>query len=139
MFRSSSILLFLLLSTLDLCAQYEDEPKTIHLKKESTISKAQFDNNDLRLFVIDKYGNPRDNEILAYTLHVKTRKGVAAFRGASNALTGEMINYLKKQKEAAKLFFTDITVLDEFGHALKVPDLIEAWFPDCKNCEKVRR
>ena len=140
MLRFSSLLAcFLAFSSLPVFAQYDDEPKTIKLKKESNLAKAQFDNTEMRLFVIDRFGNVRDNEILAYTLTVKTKKGVQSFRGGSNALTGEMISYLKKQKDAAKIFFTDITALDETEHPVKLPDLIEVWFPDCNNCEPRRK
>jgi hypothetical protein len=136
MYRLSGLLVIsLFFSSVRLSAQSDDEPKTIRIKRESNLAKAQFDNTEMRLFVIDRFGNPRDNEILAYTLHVKTKKGVRAFKGGSNALTGEMINFLNKQKEAAKIFFTDITALDEMEHPVKLPDVIEVWFPDCTNCE----
>jgi hypothetical protein len=139
MLRLSSLLVFFMVcSSARLLAQ-DDEPKTIRVRKESNLAKAQFDNTEMRLFVIDRFGNPRDNEILAYTLHVKTKRGVQAFKGGSNALTGEMISYLKKQKEASKIFFTDITALDEFEHPVKLPDVIEVWFPDCKNCDPAKR
>src|SRR5688572_9014344 len=110
------VVLVLVFNALQVSAQYDDEPKTIKLKKESNLSKAQFDNTQMRLFCVDRFGNARDNQILAFTLHVKTKKGVRSFRGGSNDLTGEMTSYLDKLKDAAKIFFTDITALNEGDH-----------------------
>lgn len=111
------------------------EPETIKFKKESNLLKAVFDNTDPRLFAVDKFGNPRDNKILGFKLVVKGKKETKQFEGFSNALTGEMINYLNKLKSATKIFFTDILVEDEYGHAKKLPDVIDVWFPDCKSCQ----
>jgi hypothetical protein len=115
------------------------EPGTIKFKKESNLLKVVFDNTDPKLFVVDRFGNPRENRILSYKLYVKTKKETKEFEGFSNALSGEMINYLNKLKSATKLFFTEIIVEDEAGHPLKLPDVIDTWFPDCKNCEPKNR
>lgn len=111
------------------------EPETIKFKKESNLVKVVFDNTDPKLVVVDRFGNPRENRVLSYKLYVKTKKDAKEFKGFSNALSGEMINYLNKLKSATKIFFTDIMVEDETGHPLRLPDLIDTWFPDCKNCE----
>jgi len=111
------------------------EPQTIKFKKESNLVKAVFDNTDPKLFVVDRFGNPRDNKVLSYKLYIKAKRETKSFEGFSNALTGEMLNYLNKLPKATKIFFTEIMVEDEYGHALKLPDVIEMWFPDCKNCQ----
>src|SRR6476661_2053080 len=82
----------------------DNEPKTIRIKKESNLSKAVFDNTSLKLVVMDKYGNPRENQVLSYKFYVKTKKETREFTGYSNSLSGEMMNYLNKQKKAAKIF-----------------------------------
>ena len=115
------------------------EPETIRFKKESNLVKAVFDNTDPKLFAVDRFGNPRENRILSYKLYVKTKKETKQFEGSSNTLSGEMLNYLNKLKSATKIFFTEITVEDEAGHPLKLPDVIDTWFPDCKNCEPKKR
>ncbi len=117
---------------------YAQEPFTIKVKKESDLSKAVFDNVDLRLMVIDRFGNPKENKIASYILYIKGKRETASFEGYSNKLTGEMLNYLKKQKSAVKIFFTGINAVDDEGHPVKLPDVIDTWFPECSNCIKVR-
>jgi len=112
------------------------EPATIKVKRESNLVKAVFDNTEYRLMAVDRFGNPKENKITFYKLFVKTGKETAEFTGYGNGLTADMLNYLKKQKKASKLFFTEITVKDENDHLVKLPDVIEPWFPDCKNCER---
>src|SRR4051812_28745675 len=112
----------------------DDEPKTIRVKKESNLSKAVFDNTSLKLVVMDKYGNPRENQVLSYKFYVKTKKETREFTGYSNSLSGEMMNYLNKQKKAAKIFFTEIQAKDDNGHLVALPDVIDTWFPECANC-----
>jgi hypothetical protein len=113
----------------------QDEPRTIRFKKESNLAKAVFDNTRLQLVVMDKYGNPRDNRVLSYKLYVKTKRETREFEGFSNELTGEMVNFLNKQKKAVKIFFTEVKVRDDGGHLLPLPDVIDVWFPDCGNCQ----
>ena len=127
--------LYFFLSSINLFAQ---EPQTIKIKRESSLVKAVFDITESRLFVVDRYGNPQENKITAYKLYVKARKETKEFSGFSNALNGEMINYLNKQNKATKIFFTEISALDDNGHLVKLPDVVDTWFPDCKNCEKKR-
>jgi hypothetical protein len=129
--------LVFLLATFSLQAQ--NEPATIRIKKESNLAKAVLDNSALKLMVIDRYGNPRENQVLEYFLTVKGRRETKSFKGYSNSLTGEMINYLNRQKSAVKIFFTGITAKDDNGHPVKLPDVIETWFPDCGNCDKPAR
>jgi hypothetical protein len=117
----------------------DDGPRTIRIKKESNLAKAQFDNTQLRLFAIDRFGNPKENRIVSYNLYVKTKKSTQSFRGVDNSLTPDMVRCLNKQKETVKIFFTDIVALDVGDHPVKLPDLIEVWFPDCNNCEPRKR
>lgn len=132
------ILIFGVLAFLcpELAAQYEDGPKTIRFKKETDLAKAKFDNTGPRLFVIDRYGNVRENRIGSYKLYVKTKRGVKAFDGFSNELTPEMITFLGKQKEAVKIFFTEIKAIDEGEHLVPLPDVIEVWFPECRSMRR---
>jgi len=131
------VLVFLMVTFIycSLQAQYQDdEPKTIRVKKESALSKAIFDNTSLKLVIMDRYGNPRENKVMSYKFYVKTKKETREFSGFSNSLSAEMVNYLNKQKKAAKIFFTEIMAQDDNGHVVALPDVIDTWFPDCENC-----
>jgi len=112
----------------------QQEPQTIKIKKESDLSNVVFDNTEDRLMVIDRFGNPRENKVLAYTLYVRNGRSTRDFQGLTNKLTPEMLNYLRSQSSAVKLFFTNIKVRDEHDAVLSLPDCIETWFPDCQNC-----
>ncbi len=111
------------------------QPTVIKIKKESNLVKAVFDNTEFKLVVMDRFGNPKDNKIASYKLYIKTKKDTKEFKGYSNSLSPEMINYLNKLKKAAKLFFTEINVEEEDSHFTKLPDVIEQWFPNCQNCK----
>ena len=115
------------------------EPQTIRVKKESNLVKAVFDNTEAKLFVVDRFGNPRENKILSYKLYVKAKRETKEFTGYSNRLNSEMVKYLNKQSSATKIFFTEVSAEDDNGHLIKLPDVIETWFPDCENCEKKSR
>lgn len=127
----------LVFTSMTLCAQ-DEEPKVIRVKKESTLAKVVLDNTEGKLVVVDRYGNPRENRVLSYKLYVKGKRSTEQFQGYSNRLDPELIAHLNKQGQASKLFFTEISVEDENGHLIKLPDMIEVWFPDCRNCEKKR-
>jgi len=131
--------LFLFSAVLFQSAVSAQEPQTIKVKKESNLVKAVFDNTESRLFTVDRFGNPRENKILSYKLYVKGKRETKEFTGYGNKLSGEMINYLNKQTSATKIFFTEISAEDDDEHLIKLPDVIDTWFPDCKNCEKKRR
>jgi hypothetical protein len=75
---------------------------------------------------------------VSYKLWIKS-KNVKEIDGHENKLSNEMIRELNKQKKATKIFFTEITVEDDNGHLMKLPDVIELWFPDCKNCDNKKR
>lgn len=111
------------------------EPNVIKIKKESNLVKAVFDNVDLRLMAVDRFGNPRDNQIVSYKLWIKGKGDAKGYQGYSNNLTPEMTKELNKLKKAAKIFFTEIQVKDENDHLQKLPDVIDTWFPNCKNCD----
>jgi hypothetical protein len=115
------------------------EPQTIRIKKESDLAKAVLDNTEFKLVVIDRFGNPRTNRILSYKLWVKNGKSTREFEGHSNSLSPEMLNYLNSQPSAVKIFFTEIMVEDDHETASRLPDVIETWFPDCKNCTPTKR
>jgi len=111
------------------------QPNVIKIKKESDLVKVVFDNVDLRLMPVDRFGNPRQNQVVSYKLWIKGKGEAKMFPGYSNSLSPEMIKELNKLKKATKIFFTDINVKDDDEHALKLPDVIDTWFPDCKNCD----
>jgi hypothetical protein len=111
------------------------EPSVIKIKKESNLVKAVFDNVDLRLMAVDRFGNPRENQIVSYKLWIKGKVDAKGYQGFSNNLTPEMVKELNKLKKAAKIFFTEIQVKDENDHLQKLPDVIDTWFPNCKNCD----
>ena len=119
---------------LSLAAQ-EEEPQTIKIRRESNLAKAVFDNTEFKLMTIDRFGNPRENKIVAYKLWIRGKGATTALDGYSNSLTPDMIRALKKQSKAVKIFFTDITAQEDDGHLVKLPDVIDTWFPDCENCE----
>lgn len=118
---------------------FGQEPKTIKVKKESNLSKAVFNNADLRLMVVDRFGNPKDNKIVSYKLYVQTKRETKEFMGFGNALNGEMIACLDKLPKATKIFFTEISAKDDEEHLTKLPDVIEVWFPECSNCDQKRK
>lgn len=119
----------------------DNEPKTIRIKKESNLAKVIFDNTELRLIVVDRFGNPKENRIVSFKLWIKSKAATRELDGYTNNLTPDMHAALKKEKRATKLFFTDLMVQDDDGHLVKLPDVIDTWFPDCVNCEdnKTRR
>lgn len=110
------------------------EPQTIRVKKESNLTKAVFDNTELKLIVVDRFGNPKENMVTSYKLYVKGKRDTKEFSGYSNRLTSEMVSYLNKLSSASKIFFTEISVKDDEEHLVKLPDVIEVWFPECENC-----
>jgi hypothetical protein len=121
------------------CFFAQEEPLTIKVKKESNLVKAVFDNTELRLMVIDRFGNPKENRVSSYKLWIKGKGTVKEIDGFSNSLNADMLAALKKQTKATKIFFTEIIVTDDDGHLVKLPDVIDTWFPDCSNCEKGNR
>jgi hypothetical protein len=112
---------------------FSQEPNVIKVKRESNLVKAEFDNTELMLMAIDRFGNVTDNKISSYKLSIKTKKEVKQFEGFGNSLSPQAISYLNKLTRTAKLFFNEI-VAEDGSHLQKLPDLIEQWFPDCKNC-----
>jgi hypothetical protein len=117
----------------------DDEPQTIKVRKEQELSKAYFDNTEMKLTVIDRFGNTRENKIISYKLWIKEPKHTRHFVGLDNNMSVEMINELNKQKKSTKIFFTEIKAKDDEGHLVDLPDVIEYWFPNCKNCEPVKK
>lgn len=113
----------------------QDEPQTIRVKKQSDLAKVVFDNTQNKLMVVDRFGNVRENKVLSYKLYVKNGKSTQEFIGYGNNLSPDMLNYLRNQSAAVKLFFTEIKVYDDAEHVQGLPDCIEVYFPDCVNCK----
>ena len=133
--NNTKLILFLFFFGSITCSfSFAQQPQTIKVKKESNLVKAVFDNTEFKLMVVDRFGNPKENKIVSYKLFVKTKKDTKEFAGFNNSLSSQMIIYLNKLSKAAKLFFTEINVQEDDTHLTKLPDVIEAWFPNCKNC-----
>jgi hypothetical protein len=132
------IILALFASFLSFTLGAQEEPQTFKVRKEQDILKAFFESTDMKLLVIDRFGNPKDNKIVSYKLWIKEKK-VKHLDGFDNSLTNEMVKALNKQKSATKIFFTEIKVKDDEGHLQNLPDVIELWFPDCRNCGDRKR
>ncbi len=130
------LLVMLTLANPFISSAQEDEPQVIRVKKESNLAKVVLDNTEGKLVVVDRFGNPRQNKVLSYRLFVKGKRSTEEFQGYNNRLSPDVLSHLNKQGQASKLFFTDISVEDDNGHLVKLPDMIEVWFPDCRNCEK---
>ena len=130
--------LFLFVYIASVCTA-QQEPQTIKIKKESNLAKAVFDNTESKLMVVDRFGNPRENKITSYKLYVKAKRETKEFLGYSNRLTNEMISYLNKQSSATKIFFTEVSAQDDDEHLVKLPDVIDTWFPECENCDKPKK
>jgi hypothetical protein len=128
-----SICLIFLSGNNSLSAQ--DDPVSIKVRKEQNLVKAYFDNTELKLMAVDRFGNPKENKMLSYKFWIKGEKG--SIQGYSNSLNPNMTAELKKLKKATKIYFTEISVEDDQGHAVKLPDLYEVWFPQCTNCDGV--
>ena len=112
------------------------EHHVIKVKKESNLVKAEFDNTELRLIAFDRFGNPKENQITSFKLWIKDKSDTKSFTGFNNTLSPEMIKELNKLKKATKIFFTDINAKEDDEHLVKLPDVIDTWFPNCKNCDK---
>lgn len=127
---------FIWFFVLVLCASINQslaqQPETIRVRRESDLVKAYFDPSELKLLPIDRFGNPQDNKIMAFKLYVKNGRETKVFEAYSNALTAEMLTYLNGLKEAAKIFFTEIKVQDNDQKLMKLPDVIEVWFPQVR-------
>lgn len=135
MFKLLKIIIFLF-ALIQVGSLFAQQPITIKVKKESNLVKAVFDNTEFRLIAVDRFGNPKENKVVSYKLYVKTKKDTKEFTGFNNSLTPEMIKYLNKLKTSAKIFFTEINVEEDDSHLIKLPDVIEQWFPKCDNCNK---
>ena len=129
-----NLLRIVVLSLAILSCEYinAQEPATIKVKREQNLVKIYFDNTEYRLIPVDRFGNQKENQVKSYKLWIK---GIdQPFIGFDNALNYDMTKALKKLKKSTKIFFTEINVVDDSGHLLKMPDVYEVWFPDCKNC-----
>lgn len=127
------LLLILLLFALK--AQSQEGVNTFKIKREQNLVKCVFDNVEYKLIPIDRFGNPREeNEVVSYVLWVKEKKTTKKFIGSSNTFSPEMLTELNSLKKAAKIFFTNIKVKGDDDHLVDMPDVIDTWFPNCKNC-----
>ncbi|HQQ93844.1 MAG TPA: hypothetical protein PLQ93_04780 [Bacteroidia bacterium] len=131
-------LLILSLGFIPLLSTAQEVP-SIKVRKTSNLAKVVLDNTEYRLVVFDRFGNPTEANILHYRLHIQGKRDTREFEGKSNVLSPEMIRYLKALSHSCKLYFTEISVEEEGGHVTVLPDAIEMWFPECKNCEPTKK
>lgn len=119
--------------TISLTAFCQEEPQKITIRKESNLAKAMYDNVDFKLIAEDKYGNVVNHSVKSFELHyVEKKKNLKVLKSYSEFLTPEMLEEFKKLKEAKKIFFTNIMAEDEYGNVVRLPDVIEVQFPNCK-------
>jgi len=118
----------------------QEEPQKITIRKESNLAKASYDNVEYKLIAQDKYGNIVNHAVKSFELHyVEKKKKLKIFKSYSELLTPEMLEEFKKLKEAKKIFFTKIMAEDEFGNVVRLPDVIEVQFPDCKIKQELKK
>lgn len=115
----------------------QQTPPTIKVKKTEDLVKAEFDNVNLKLIAVDRFGNPRETSIVSYVLWIKETPE-KPYNSKTFALTAEMLQALNACKSSTKIFFTNIVAQETDGHQVKLPDVIDVWFPDCKNCSPKR-
>ncbi len=132
------LFLFLFLGCFLMSVQAQ-QPETIRVRKESNLVKAYFDVTELKLLPIDRFGNPQDNRIMGFKLYVKNKRETKEFESFSSALTPEMLTYLNALKDAAKIFFTNIMVEEDESRLIKLPDVIEVWFPNPNSHQKTKK
>lgn len=125
-FRQYLVLIFTL-SSIVILAQ---EPQTIKVRRESNLAKAFFDVTEFKLTPIDRFGNPQENRIMGFKLFVKTKRDTKQFNSTSGNLTSEMIQFLNSLNTACKIFFTEIMVEEDEQRLIKLPDVIDVWFPN---------
>ena len=89
------------------------QPNVIKVKKESDLVKVVFDNTELKLMAVDRFGNPRENQVTSYKLWIKGKGDAKMFAGFNNNLSADMVKELNKLKKATKIFFTEINVKDD--------------------------
>ncbi len=119
---------------------FSQEPATITVKKQSDLAKATYDNVEYKLIAMDRFGNMVDHSIKSFELHyVEKKKKLRVFKSYSETLTPEMLSEFKKLKEAKKIFFTKIMAEDEFGNLVRLPDVIEMQFPECKMKQDLKK
>jgi hypothetical protein len=128
--------LLFIFSLLALCVNAQEPVGTFKIKREQNLVKAVFDNIEYKLIAIDRFGNPQENTFASYNLWIKEKRGMKKFVGYSNTLTPEMLKELKSVKKAVKIFFTNIKVNGDDEHLVDLTDVIDTWFPDCKNFVK---
>ncbi len=132
--KSNFVRIGLLLSLLiSFAVRAQQTPPTIKVKKTEDLVKAEFDNVNLKLVAVDRFGNPRETSVVSYVLWIKETPE-KPYTSKTFALTSEMLQALNTCKSSTKIFFTNIIAQETDGHQVKLPDVIDVWFPDCKNC-----
>jgi hypothetical protein len=106
-------------------------PATIRFAREKEASKAIFDNTEYRLLTVDRFGNPSSVPVVSFGLSVTKNGDTRHFAAYGDKMSDEMLSWLKKQKKAVKMFFTEIQARDSQGHLIALPETNEIWFPSC--------
>jgi hypothetical protein len=111
----------------------ENQIDKITVRKQSVLLKAIYDYDELKILAQDKYGNIKHDAIRSFEMHYETKWHKSKrLKSPDSYLSSEMRSYLGELDEAKKIFFTNIIAEDEFGNFIKLPDLIEMFFPKCK-------
>jgi hypothetical protein len=119
---------------------FSQEPATITIVKQSNLAKAIYDNVDYKLIAEDRFGNIVDHAIKSFEIHyVEKKKKLRILKSYNETLSPEMLEEFKKLKEAKKIFFTNIMAEDENGSLIRLPDVIEMQFPDCKVKKELKK
>jgi hypothetical protein len=137
------IKLILILVTLGTRLYAQDDVPTIKVKKTNDLAKAEFDNVNLKLIALDRFGNPKEGAIVSFVLWIKDIPETP-YQSKTEHLSREMLAVLNECKKSTKIFFTNVVAQEADGHQVKLPDVIEVWFPNCKNCspnksQKIKR
>ena len=114
-------------------AQTGDTP-TIKVRKQQLLKKAEYDETQYKVIAVDRYGNPKEESIASFELHIKIKGKIYLYFSPNNKLTPEMIKKLKELKTATKVWFTKVKGTEPDGHLVDLPDFDYMIFPKCSNC-----
>lgn len=133
-----TVIVFLIFQNLIAIAQETDEVKSIKVKKEALFVKAAFDEADYKVIAFDRYGNPHENAIKAFTIFYKEGKNIYEAPVSGSTFPENTIRFLTKKKQTAtKICLTKIKAENKDGHLEDLPDLCDiVIFPDCKKTQK---
>lgn len=121
--------------------QEPNMPVKIKIEKESTFTKAAFDEAEYKVIAFDKYGNPHINAIKEFSIEYSDGKNTYKAPVTGNTFPEKTIKFLTKKREiATKICLTNIKAENPDGHIEEISDLCGiVIFPDCKKTNKTKR